>query len=327
MRKLSCLAVALVLAFLILPSPSHAATKVLRLGTDQVHDFFTTVALREFAADVERETGGAVKVEVYDGGQLGQEKACIEQVQFGALDMAKTSLSPLAEFVPGMTVMNLPFLFRSMDHMWAVLEGEIGDELLETTKDAQMIALCWLDSGSRNFYGKKPLRDLPDFKGLKIRVPESRMMMAMIDALGAHATPMPANDIYSALQTGVCDAAENSIPRYLDMSHQEIAPYLTVDRHNIVPETLLISFNAWESLTPEEQKAIQKCAADLTARTRTMMQAEEDKTIDIVTSKYNCTVIRPGPEVIARLRQACQPVYDEYGKEYEEMVKRMEAVK
>ncbi len=327
MRKLFRLAFAALFAALLLAPASRAGTKVLRLGTDQVHDFFTTKALREFTAMVEKETSGSVKIDVYDGGQLGQEKACIEQVQFGALDMAKTSLSPLSEFVPGMTVMNFPYLFRDLDHMWKAMEGPIGDELLGTTKAAQMIALCWLDSGSRNFYAKKPLKDLPDFKGLKIRVPESRMMMAMVDALGAHATPMPANDIYSALQTGVCDAAENTIPRYLDMSHQEIAPYLTIDRHNIVPETVIISVKAWESLAPDEQKTLVKCAKSLQALSRTMMQAEEDKTIDIVTKKFNCTVIRPDAAVIARLRQACQPVYDQYGQPYADTIKKIEAVK
>ena len=306
--------------------PAEAAT-TLRLGTDQVRDFFTTVALREFADQVSRETGGGVRIEVYDGGQLGQEKACIEQVQFGALDMAKTSLSPLSEFVPGLNVMNFPYLFRSMDHMWNVLLGDIGRELLDQAGDAQMVALCWLDSGSRNFYGKRPLRDLPDFAGLKIRVPESRIMMGMVDALGGHATPMPSNDVYSSLQTGVCDAAENTIPRYLDMSHQEIAPFLTIDMHNIVPETLLISQAAWNGLTPDEQKAVNKAAAALTENTRGKLQSVEDEVLARLAREFNVTIIRPDAAVIARLRQACQPIYDEYGKEYADIVRRIEAVK
>ncbi len=155
--------------------------------------------------------------------------------------MAKTSISPLSEFIPSLTALNLPYLFRDLDHMWKVMKGDIGQDLLDKADEAGMIALCWIDAGSRCFYGKNPIRDLPDLQGLKIRVPESKMMMAMIEALGSHATPMPGNDIYSALQTGVCDAAENNIPRYLDMSHQEVAKHLILDRHNILPETLLIS--------------------------------------------------------------------------------------
>lgn len=263
MKRFSWIACAVLLAAFSWHAEGFAGTKVLRLGTDHAHDFVTTIALRDFAAMVDKETGGAVKVEVYDGGQLGQEKACIEQVQFGALDMAKTSISPLSEFIPSLTALNLPYLFRDLDHMWKVMKGDVGKELLGKADEAGMVALCWIDAGSRCFYGKNPIRDLDDLKGLKIRVPESKMMMAMIEALGGHATPMPGNDVYSALQTGVCDAAENNIPRYLDMSHQEVAKHLILDRHNILPEVLLVSKNTWANLDAAEQKAVLKCAAAL----------------------------------------------------------------
>jgi len=174
-------------------------TITMRLAETHAQDYPTTRGNYHFAELVEERTNGRIKIEVYHSAQLGEERAAIEQVQFGAIDFTRVSISPLAAFSPGLDAMQMPFLYRDGAHMWNVLLGPIGDEMLASVEDAGFIGLAWYDSGARNFYNSvRPIRTVADMQGLRIRVQESRLMVGLVEALGAVATPMPFGEVYSA---------------------------------------------------------------------------------------------------------------------------------
>ena len=231
------LAVLAVIAVAASTLPAAAAPQmVLRLGETHVADYPTTRGDLEFSRLVEERTGGRIRIEVYHGKQLGEEKAVIEQVQFGAIDFTRVSISPLAAFAPAFDALQMPYLYRDEDHMWKVLNGPIGEEFLNSLEPADFVGLCWYDSGARNFYNsRREIKSVADLKGLKIRVQESKLMMGLVSALGAVPTPMPFGEVYSALQTGVIDGAENNWPSYFSTSHYEVAKYFTLDGHTRVP--------------------------------------------------------------------------------------------
>ena len=215
---------------------------VLRLGDNHPDGYPTVVGDLEFARLVKERSNGRIVVEVYNNGVLGDQKSVVEQVQFGGIDFVRTSISSLAAFYPDINALQAPYLFRNADHMWKVLNGEIGDYFLNSVKSNGFIGLCWFDAGARSFYNtKKPIYTVADLKGMKIRVQESSLMMGMIQALGAVPTPMPYGDVYSALQTGVIDGAENNWPSYDTASHYEVARYFSIDEHTRVPEMILAS--------------------------------------------------------------------------------------
>jgi tripartite ATP-independent transporter DctP family solute receptor len=236
---------------------------VLRLAETHPADYPTTRGDFKFAELAELYSEGRIKIEVYPSAQLGEEKAAIEQVQFGAIDFTRTSISPMAAFAPQLNALQLPYVFRDGDHEFKVLKGQIGDELLSSGDANGFVGLAWYDSGSRNFYTTKKLVKGPeDIKGLKIRVMQSDVPVKMINALGGVATPMAYGEVYSALQTGVIDGAENNWPSYLTSSHYEVAKYYVLDGHTRVPEILVASKITFDKLPAKDQEAIRKAAKD-----------------------------------------------------------------
>ena len=211
---------------------------VFRLAENQPEDYPTTLGDKEFARLVEERTNGRIKIEVYSGGQLGDEKSIAEQIQFGAIDFARLSLSPLTEHEKSMGVLMLPYLYRDKEHMFKVLEGTVGEKILSNLEaKAGIVGLGWLDAGSRNFYNtEREIKTPADMKGLKIRVQETALMMDLISALGASPVALAYGDVYSAMQTGVIDGAENNWPSFESSKHYEIAKYFTIDEHTRVPE-------------------------------------------------------------------------------------------
>ena len=233
LKKALVLALALVLA---VSMATAQKTIVLRLAETHPADYPTTLGDMRFADLVKERSNGRIVIEVYPGSQLGQEKAVIEQVQFGAIDFTRVSISPLAAFVPVFNALQLPYLYRSEDHMWKVLLGPIGKELFASLEPSGFVGIGWFEPGARNFYNsKRPVTKPEDLKGLKIRVQESELMVGMVQGLGAVATPMPYGEVYSGLQTGVIDGAENNWPSYESTSHYEVAKFFTLDEHTRVP--------------------------------------------------------------------------------------------
>ena len=234
----------------------------LRMADNQPEGYPTVLGDREFAKQLEAKTNGRIKVTVYIGGQLGDENSTSEQVQFGAIDAIRTSSSQLAQFNSLIGAVSQPYLFKDKDQMFRALDGPAGKKLLDSlAADSKMVGLAWLDAGSRNFYNtKKDVKTPDDLSGLKIRVQESKPMLDLVKALGASPTPMAYGDVYSALQTGVIDGAENNWPSYLSTNHYEAATHITIDEHTRVPELMLMSKMTWDKITPDDQKLVLEAA-------------------------------------------------------------------
>ena len=300
---------------------------VLRYAENQVKDYPTTQAAQKFADLVKEKTNGRITVEVYDSGQLGDEKSVIEQIQFGGIDMSRVSLTPLSEFSRNLMALQLPYLYRDADHMWKVLDGDIGKDLLKSTEDSGIVGLSWYDAGARNFYDTQhEIKGVADMKGLKIRVQESSMMMDMVKALGANPTPMAYGEVYSALQTNVIDGAENNWPSYESTSHYEVAKYYVVDEHSRIPEMQIISKQTMDKLSPEDQKIIRECAAE-SAKYERQLWAEREKASEEKVKAGGAIITRLSDEARAEFVKAVQPLYEQYGAEYKDLIQKIRDVK
>lgn len=293
---------------------------VFTYAENQAEDYPTTQGACRFADLVEEKTGGRIKILVKADGDLGDEKTVIEQIQFGGVDFARVSLTPLAEFVPRLNVLQMPYLYTGREHMWKVLDGEIGDDFLNSFDGSGLVALSWYDAGARNFYSStKPITKLEDMKGMKIRVQESELMVGMIEALGASAVPMAYDKVYSALQTGLIDGAENNWPSYESTAHYEVAGYYTIDEHNRVPELQLISRVTWEKLTKEDQDIIRECARESSLYERELWE-EREQSSEKKVRDAGCQVVELSPEEKARFQEAVTSMYGEYCAEYMDMI-------
>ena len=308
-------------------APAQQQPIVLRLAETHVQDYPTTQGNYRFAELVEQRTNGRIKVEVYHSSQLGQERAVIEQVQFGAIDFTRVSISPLAAFSPNMDALQMPYLYRDADHMWTVLKGEIGNEFLASVEPAGFIGLAWYDSGSRNFYNRvRPVTSMADLRGMKIRVQESELMVGLVTALGAVATPMPFGEVYSALQTGVIDGAENNWPSYFSTSHYEVAKYFTLDHHTRVPEILIASKISMDRLSAEDRAIIRQAARDSMDFQRERWAAFEREAEQRIRAAGN-TITELSPQAYAEFQAAMQPLYDRLSPQLKEVVARIRAVR
>ncbi|MCM3159879.1 TRAP transporter substrate-binding protein [Metabacillus litoralis] len=295
--------------------------KILKLAEIQPEDYPTTVGAKEFAKLVEEKTDGRYKVEVYAGGQLGDEKSAIEQVQLGSIDVARVNAGPLTEFSDDIGVLALPYIFRDEIHQWDVLNGEVGKELLKTLEPSNMIGLSFYDSGKRSFYNsKKPIETPEDLEGLKIRVQQSDMVIDMVKALGASATPMAFEEVYSGIQTGVIDGAENNFPSYYSTNHFEVAKYYTLDGHSTTPELLVMSKSTWDQLSDGDKKAFEEAAMEsVDVQRKAWDELEEKARTDIEANGNEIIEI----EDTTPWREKVQPVYDKYGEQYSDWIEKI----
>ncbi len=216
------------------------------------------LAMEHMAGRVFEKSGGRMKVEIFPGEQLGNEKECIEALQLGFLAMTKVSVAPMEGFVPRMRIFGIPYLFRDEDHYWKVLKSSIGKELLLAGEANRLRGLCYYDAGARSFYSKKEIRSPSDLRGMKIRVMNSAMSMKMISAMGGSPTPMPWGELYTSLEQGVVDAAENNTPSFRTSRHYEVCKCYTLDDHTRLPDILVIGTRVWNNLTPEFRTILQE---------------------------------------------------------------------
>lgn len=208
-------------------------------------------------------SGGRLEIQVFPSGQLGSETETIEQLQRGALAMVKTSTSPMEGFNPIYGVFSLPYLFRDSEHFWNVLNGEVGQEMLLKGLDVGIRGLCYYDSGARSFYTiDKPVLTPDDLRGMKIRVMRSQTQMQMINTMGGSPTPIPFGELYTALQQGIVDGAENNPPSMYDTRHWEVTKHYSLDEHSRIPDMVIFSEQIWQTLTPQEQAWLQEAADD-----------------------------------------------------------------
>ena len=300
---------------------------VLRYAENQTGDYPTTQAAQKFADLVKAKTNGRITVEIYDSGQLGDEASVVEQVQFGGIDISRVSLITLSRFSRVFMALQLPYLYRDADHMWNVLDGDIGREMLKRTEDSGIEGLSWYDAGARSFYNTQhEIHNLSDMKGLRIRVQECSMMMDMVKAFGASPTPMAYGEVYSALQSNTIDGAENNWPSYDLMNHYEVAKYYVVDEHCRVPEMQIISKQTMDKLSPDDQEIIRECAAE-SARYERRLWPESERASEAKVKAGGATITRLSDEARAEFVKAVQPLYASYGAEYKDLIQKIRAVR
>ena len=320
----------MIIAALVLPvfaqgGTEAAATKTVTLRLSEVHaeGYPTTLADQEFARLVEERTEGRIKIEVYSGGTLyGQETESIEALQQGSIAFARVSASPVASYVPALNVIQLPYLYRDGDHMWAVLNGEIGQGFLDAVQasGSGLIGLCYYDGGSRNFYTTKPVHCVADLKGLKIRLQNNEMMVEMAKLLGANpVTGIGPNDIYSAIQQGTIDGAENNWPTYESKGDYQVAPYFCLDGHTRVPEILLASEDALEKLSAEDVEIIRQCAKE-TQEYEIAKWAEREASSEAIVLAGGVVAYTPTAAELQEFQDAMAPLYQKYGAGYEDLI-------
>jgi tripartite ATP-independent transporter DctP family solute receptor len=287
----------------------------------------TVQAVENMGKKLEAATGGRLSIQMYASMQLGGEKEAIEQAQVGALQLARVSVGALGPVVDDLNVFNLPFLFRSTEHMEKVIDGPIGQELLDKVSNnanTRLIGLAWMDAGARSVYDtKKPIKSIDDLKGLKMRVMGNPMFVDMMNALGGNGVAMGYDQVFSALQTGVVDGAENNPPSFVFDNHYQVAKYYTLTEHLIVPEILVFSRATWDNLSKDDQALIRKLAREAQLDERQLWKkVEEDAMAKMKTSGIEIDTIADKTP----FETAVKPVWDKYGAKYGELIRRIQAI-
>ena len=272
--------------------------------------------------ELEKNSGGTLKLEIYPNQQLGSERQCLELLQIGSLDMTKVSAAVMENFSPNMKVLGLPFLFKNKEHTFKVLDGEVGKSLLDGGKKYWLKGLGYYDAGSRSFYTKKePILKPENLDGLKIRVMESVTAMNMVSNLGGSPTPISAGELYTALQQGVVDGAENNPPTFYLSRHYEVCKYFSLDEHTTIPDVLIMSTHLWDKLSPKEQVWMQKAADASVKYQRKLWAKAETKAIEAV-QKAGVTVVRPDKSLF---KDKVSLMYEDYkdNKEVYQLIKKI----
>ena len=303
------------------------AQNVTLRSTDIHPDGYPTIeAVKYMGQLLDQRTNGRIKINVFHSAQLGQEKDTIDQTRFGVIDMNRINMAPFNNLIPATNVPSLPFIFRSVDHMRKVMDGPIGDTLLKEFEKHDLIGLAFYDSGSRSFYNsKRAIKTPADMKGMKIRVQQSDMFVALVSALGANATPMPFGEVYSALQTGVIDGAENNWPSYESTRHFEVAKFYSQTEHSLSPEVLVMSKRSFDKFNAADQALVKAAAKESVAKMRELWDAREKAS--------EAKVKAGGAQINAVEKQpfidAMKPVYDKFvtDAKLKDMVAAIQAVK
>lgn len=317
---------ATLLATAALTTAAFAECEVTLKSSDTHPDGYPTVAaVQKLGEMVKERSNGRICIDVFHSAQLGEEKDTIEQTKFGVIDMNRVSMGPFNNIIEETKVVSLPFIFRGTDHMHRVMDGPIGEEILAAFEPHGFIGLAYYDGGSRSFYNsKKPIDSIDDLSGMKVRVMQSDVFVDMMSALGANATPMPFGEVYSAIQTGVIDGAENNWPSFESSGHFEVAGYYTLNEHLIVPEVLVMSKVSWDKLTPEDQTLIRQAAKDSVPINRELWAAREKVSEEKVRAA--------GVEIIDNIDktpfiEAMVPVYEKHANtpKLQDLVTRIQA--
>ena len=310
----------------------HAAVaqqKMVLKATD-VHPlgYPTVEAVVRMGKRLEIASNGRLSIQMYPSMQLGGEKEMIEQAQIGALQIARISVGPMGPLVPELNVFNLPFMFRDNAHMEKVIDGDVGGEMLKKLSNhptAGLVGLCWMNAGTRHVYNsKKPVKALEDLKGLKIRMMGNPVFVDTMNALGGNGVALGFDQVFSSMQTGVIDGAENNPPTFMAQNHHQVAKYFTMTEHLIIPELLVFSRISWQKLSPADQALIKKAAQEAQAEQRVLWYEAENAALDKMKAA--------GTQMIMDVdkkpwQDAVKPVWDKYGTKYAEMIKRIDAVK
>ena len=303
-----------------------SAQTVLRSSDTHPDGYPTVEAVKYFGELIKERTDGRYSVEVYHSAQLGQEADTIEQVRSGVIDLNRVSMAPWNSLVPLTMIPSLPYLFTSPDHARKVMASEIGDEIAKGFEQHGVVVLAYYDGGSRSFYNsKKPVNTVADLAGLKFRVIQSDVFVDMVAALGATATPMPYGEVYSSIETGVIDGAENNFPSYESAKHFEVAKNYSLDQHTIVPEVFVMSKASWDKLSDEDKTIFKQAGKESMEKQWELWDARVAESRKIV-EEAGSQITTPEKQPFI---DAMKPVYDKYVNtpELKDLVARIQAVK
>lgn len=329
MKKLATvifLALAILASVCARGSSEKNSPRTLVLSEIHAEGYPTTLADYEFARLVEERTNGRIKIEIFSNGFLyGEETESIEALQLGELAFSRVSAAPVASYVPALNVIQLPYLYRDSEHMWQVLNGPIGQDMLSQIEasGSGLVGLAYYDAGSRNFYTTKPVKSVADMNGLKIRLQKNAMMVEMVNLLGGiGVTGIGPNDVYSAIMEGVVDGAENNWSTYESKGDYKAAPYFVHDGHTRVPEVLLASDIVLDTLDPADVEIIKACAKETQAyeieQWELREKASEQKVIEGGTIVTELT-----PEQLGEFQSLMLPLYRKYGAGYEDLIQEI----
>jgi tripartite ATP-independent transporter DctP family solute receptor len=324
--KLLC-AFAVAFGVASIPSLVSAQNKMVWKASDVHPTGYPTVeAIERMGKKLEKETNGRISIQMYPLMQLGGEKEMIEQAQVGALQIARISVGAMGPVVDELNVFNLPFIFRDEAHMRKVIDGPIGKELLDKVNNnpnSKLIVLGWMDAGTRNIYSNKAAVKPEDLKGQKIRMMGNPIFVETMNAMGGNGVAMGFNELYSAMQTGVVDGAENNPPTLLKQNHYQVRKVYSLTGHLIIPEIFVFSKKTWESLSKEDQALLVKLSRET--------QFEQRKLWDDMVGAAEKELKEKGVQFVQADKQAfykaTQPIRDKYGAKWPDLIKRIEATK
>ncbi|WP_197916778.1 TRAP transporter substrate-binding protein [Thiosulfatihalobacter marinus] len=264
-------------------APLGAEAQEWRGWNIHVEDYPVSIGMESFMAEVEEKTGGDISGKVFHAGVLGSQPDAIEQVRLGIIDFGVFSLGPMGQAVPEANVVSLPFIFKSVEQMYRVMDGEGGAALAKGLEAKGIVPLGYYDAGARSFYNSiKPIQTPEDVAGMKVRVMNNDLFVGMIESMGGNATPMAFAEVYQSIKTGVVDGAENNPPSYESTSHFEVAKYYSLSQHLIIPECLCMSKKSFDKLTPEQQDIVREAGKNSTMLQRKLWQEREAKSMEIV---------------------------------------------
>jgi len=295
---------------------------VLKASDVHPEGYPTVQAVENMGKKLEQATNGRLSIQMYASMQLGGEKEMIEQAQVGALQIARISVGALGPVIDELNVFNMPFIFRDEQHMRKVIDGPIGAELLEkigANPATRLIALGWMDAGTRNVYSNKPVTKPSDLKGMKVRMMGNPIFVETMNAMGGNGVAMGFNELYSAMQTGVVDGAENNEPTVLAQNHYQVAKVYSLTGHLIIPEMFVFSKRTWEALTPQDQALVKKLSRETQLEQR---QLWDEKTAK-ATEELKAKGVQFVPADKEAFFKATQPVRDKYGAKYSALLKRI----
>ncbi|MGL4240293.1 MAG: TRAP transporter substrate-binding protein [Beijerinckiaceae bacterium] len=315
-------------AVMAAPSMASAQAKTVFKATD-VHPlgYPTVEAVVQMGKKMETATNGRLSVQMFPSMQLGGEKEMIEQAQLGALQYARISVGPMGTLVPDFNVFNLPFVFRDAKHMESVIDGPIGDELLQKLSDhptSNLVGLCWMNAGLRHVYNsKRPIEKVEDLKGLKIRMMGNPLFVDTMNALGGNGVAMGFDQLINAMQTGVVDGAENNEPSYASGQHYRYAKYYSKTGHLMIPELLVFSRRTWNGLSKDDQALLKKLAREAQLEQRKLWYAREEESLK---QMKDAGVIINEVADKKSFQAAVKPVWDKYGAPLQGLVDRIQKI-
>jgi len=308
-------------------APAAAQPMVLKWAEVNPAGHLMTLSAEQFAKALEDTSKGTLKVDIYPAMQLGDEKTSMQALQLGAIAFFRGSALTVGDFgAKKMNLFGLPYVFRDRDHLWKVLKSDIGRSILKDVQasGSKMVAIGYLEEGARHFFfTKKVVADVSDIKGLKIRVPQTALMMDMVAAFGANPTPISYSELYSALQTGVVDGAENPPVGYLANNFFEVAPNLTLDYHSYTPCPILMSEAVWNKLDDAGKKAVMDAAAVAEDWNKSAAQQKDEEAFKTLVAKG----VKVSKTDVTKWQAMVQPVYEKHGKDFKDLLQQIAAVK